>query len=161
MQRDVKLARRKYYYYSNAVEKLKSTNSSRWWKEVKSLGGLKSNESWLHQLSDVKPTFQDLAESYNQFLIGLTSHFEPLLEYSSGQKLQVPGNLLVHTGQVFSDLKRLKTTKSPGPGMIPNKILTTFAFEFAPVITDIFNTSMKQGIFPDQLIKAFIGSPYS
>ena len=68
MQRDVKLARRKYY--SNAVEKLKSTNSSRWWKEVKSLGGLKSNESWRHQLSDVKPTFQDLAESYNHFLSG-------------------------------------------------------------------------------------------
>ena len=155
LQRDVKLARRKYY--RNAVEKLKSTNSSRWWKEVKSFGGLKSNEFWLHQLlSDVNPTFQDLADSYNQFLIGLTSHFKPLLEYSSGQELQVPGNLLVHIGQVFSDLKRLKTTKSPCPDMIPNKILKTFAFEFAPVITDIFNTSMKQGIFPDQLKRSLV-----
>ena len=91
VQRNVKLARRKYY--RNAVEKLKSTNSSRWWKEVKSLDGLKSNESWLHQLlSDVNPKFQEFTESCNQFLIGLTSHFEPLLEYSSGQQLQVLGN---------------------------------------------------------------------
>ena len=40
--------------------------------------------------------------------------------------------------------------------MIPNKILKTFAFEFAPVITVIFNTSMKQGIFLDQLKRSFV-----
>ena len=40
--------------------------------------------------------------------------------------------------------------------MIPNKIPKTFAFEFAPVIADIFNTSMKQGIFPDQLKRSFV-----
>ena len=66
---------------------------------------------------------------------------------TSEQELQVPGNLLVHIGQVFLELKRLKTTKSPGPNMIPNKILKTFAFEFAPVITDIFNISIKQESF--------------
>ena len=81
VQRDVKLACGKYY--RNAVEKLKSTNSSRWWKEVKSFGGLKCNVSWPHQLlSDVNPTFHDLAESYNNFLIALTSYFKPLPKYT-------------------------------------------------------------------------------
>ena len=155
VQRDVKSACKKFYM--NAVEKLKSTNSSRWWKEVKSLGGLKSNGSWTHQLlSDVNPTLQDLAESYNQFLFGLTSHFEPLSKHSNEQQLPVSGNLLVDIGKVFSELKHLKITKSPGPDMIPNKILKIFAFEFAPVITDIFNTSMKQGIFPEQLKRSFV-----
>ena len=94
VQRDVKSARKKFYM--NAVEKLKSTNSSRWWKEVRSLGGLKSNGSWTHQLlSDVNPTLQDLAESYNQFLFGLTSHFEPLSKHSNEQQLPVSGNLLI------------------------------------------------------------------
>ena len=41
--------------------------------------------------------------------------------------------------------------------MIPNKILKTFAFEFALVITDILNTSMKQGIFLDQLNHSLVG----
>ena len=155
VQRDVKSAREKYYM--NAVEKLKNTNSSRWWKEVKSLGGLKSNGSWAHQLlSDVNPTFQDLAESYNQFHCGLTSHFEHWPKHSNEQELPVPGNLLVDIGKVFSELKHLEITKSPGPDMIPNKILKIFAFEFAPLITDIFNTSMKQGIFPEQLKRSFV-----
>ena len=43
VQRDVKVARRKYY--ANSVQKLKSANPSRWWKEVKSIGGLSSRES--------------------------------------------------------------------------------------------------------------------
>ena len=47
------------------------------------------NGSWGHQLlSDVNPTFQDLAESYNQFLFG-----------SNEQELPVPGNLLVDIGK--------------------------------------------------------------
>jgi hypothetical protein len=54
VQRDVKVARRKYY--ANSVQKLKSANPSRWWKEVKSLGGLSSWESWVHQLlSEANP----------------------------------------------------------------------------------------------------------
>ena len=40
VQRDVKAARTKYY--SHSVAKLKDTNPSRWWKEIKSLGGLSS-----------------------------------------------------------------------------------------------------------------------
>ena len=49
-----------------------------------------------------------------------------------------------------------ETTKSAGPDMILNKILTIFAFEFALVITDIFNTSMKQEIFPNQLKRSSV-----
>jgi hypothetical protein len=62
VQRDVKVARRKYY--GNSVQKLKSANPSRWWKEVKSIGGLSSRESWVYELlSEVNPTCEDLAES--------------------------------------------------------------------------------------------------
>ena len=31
--------------------------------------------------------------------------------------------------------------------MIPNKILIVFAYELAPVITDIYNSSIIQGVF--------------
>ena len=40
--------------------------------------------------------------------------------------------------------------------MIPNKILKVFAFEFAPVITDIYNTSMLEGVFPAQLKRSIV-----
>ena len=155
VQRDVKVARRKYY--ANSVQKLKSANPSRWWKEVKSIGGLSSRESWVHQLlSEVNPTCEDLAESYNGYLVGLTSHFKPFLECTDDQETEVPNHLLVNIGQVYSVLRRLKTTKSPGPDGIPNRILKTFAFEFAPVIMDIYNTSVLQGVFPDQLKRSIV-----
>ena len=40
--------------------------------------------------------------------------------------------------------------------MIPNKILKTFAFELAPNITDIYNSSMIQGVFPSGLKRSVV-----
>jgi hypothetical protein len=53
-------------------------------------------------------------------------------------------------------LRKIKTTKSLGPDMFPNKILRTFAFELAPVISDIFNSSMTQGTFPKALKRSIV-----
>ena len=71
VQRDVKSARKKFYM--NAVEKLKSTNSSRWWKEVKSLGCLKSNRSWAHQC------YLTLIQHYRTWLNHIINFFLALL----------------------------------------------------------------------------------
>ncbi len=68
----------------------------------------------------------------------------------------MPYNLLVSIGQVYSALRHIKTSKSPGPDNIPNKRLNMFAFELAPVIRDIYNTSMRQGIFPSKLKCSFV-----
>jgi hypothetical protein len=42
--------------------------------------------------------------------------------------------------------RKIKTNKSPGPDLIPNKILKMFAFELAPVIADVYNSSLSQGV---------------
>ncbi len=52
VQREVRAARAKYY--SCSVAKLKDTNPSRWWKEIKSLGGLSSQDCWHQQLFQKK-----------------------------------------------------------------------------------------------------------
>ena len=131
---------------------MKNANPSRWWKEIKSLGALTSQDSWHHQLlSDDNPTCTDLAESYNNFLVGLTSHFQPLAHCDVIEQRDVPDCFLVDFGKVYSALRHIKTTKSPDPDKIPNKILKTFAFELAPIVTDIYNASMLQGTFPQQL----------
>ena len=51
--------------------------------------------------------------------------------------LEVPSEYLVNTQQVYKKLREIKTTKSPGPDMLPNKILKIFACELVPIITDI------------------------
>ena len=94
--------------------------------------------------------------SYNNFLVGLTSHFQTLDHNDTDELMEVPDRFLVDTGKVYSTLRHIKVTKSPGPDNIPNKILKTFAFELAPVVTDIYNASMVQGNFPQQLKRAFV-----
>ena len=102
------------------------------------------------------PTCGDLAEYYNDYLVGLTSQFNPLQDNNPGINLFVPSNLLVSTSSVLVALQHIKQSKSCGPDLIPNKILKMFAFELAPVVCDIYNTSMRQGIFPQQLKRSFV-----
>ena len=98
----------------------------------------------------------ELAESYNNFLVGLTAHFQPLDGCEEREQIEVPDRFLVDTGKVFSALRHIKTNKSPGPDNFPNKLLKLFAFELAPVITDIYNATMLQGNFPQQLKRALV-----
>ena len=40
--------------------------------------------------------------------------------------------------------------------MLPNKILKIFACELAPIIADIYNSSMMQGVFPKALKRSIV-----
>ena len=120
VQSNIKAARKKYYVSS--VEKLKNSNLARWWKEVKALGDLSFKSSWYSQLlSDDVRNCEDLAETFNSFLVALTSTFDPFLPDDNMASLEVPSKYLVDTQQVHKKLREIKTTKSPGPDMLPNK----------------------------------------
>ena len=56
---------------------------------------------------------------------------------------RLPG---LHQITIKIGLHRIKKSKYCGTDSILNKILKTFAFELAPVVCDIYNTSMRQGI---------------
>ena len=65
-------------YYSHLIDKLKNTNPTGWLKEIKAIGSLSSQASWHSQLlSETISTGGHLAEYYNDYLVGLTSHFNP------------------------------------------------------------------------------------
>jgi hypothetical protein len=102
-------------------------------------------------LSNVVPNCHDLAEVFNCFLSGLTSHFAPLRREEEQLDFNVPGEYLIDANKVYNELRKIRTNKSPGPEMIPIKILKVFPYELAPVITDIYNSSIIQGAFPMNL----------
>ncbi len=83
-------------------------------KRSNQLGGLSSQDCWYQQLfSEENPSCMELAESYNNFLVGLTSHFQPLDDCETSEPIEVPGHFLVDIGKVSSTLRLIKTTKSP------------------------------------------------
>ena len=77
---------------------------------------------------------------------------------TTNDDLVVPDRLLVSTGRVFSALRGIVTSKSPSPDNIPNKILKTctFAFELAPVISDLYNSSLRTSMSFSGLAEALI-----
>ena len=154
MQRVVKQCKRSYY--SNKVEALKESNVARWWREIKGLAGGKQNDEWFHQMLDENiPTVDALAERFNTFLYDLTSHFVPLRTLVD-TAVEVPGEFLVDSRTAFKALREIKTRKSSGPDCIPSKVLKLFAFELEPVITDLYNTSLVQGVVPSQFKSSLV-----
>ena len=97
-----------------------------------------------------------MTEVFNSFLSFLTSHFIPLTCEEEHLDFNVPNEYLVDANQVYNELRKIRINKSPGPDMIPNKILKVFAYELAPVITDIYNSSIIQGVFPMNLERSIV-----
>lgn len=71
---------------------------------------------------------------------------------------EIPPTLLSTPYEAENALRSIKVKKAPGPDKIPNIVLKTFAQELAPVISDIYNSSLVQGYIPP-LLKAAIVRP--
>ena len=62
----------------------------------------------------------------------------------------------ININEVLNALEKLKTSKSTGHDNIPAKLLKDASDAVAPFLVFIFNTSLKHGIFPDDLKTARI-----
>ena len=135
-------------FYENKVSGLQDSNISRWWKDIKELGGLSCPGDWPYQLiGNEIPDEATLALKFNEFLGSLTAHFRPL-EPLSPVFGPVPAHLYVSERTVYKTLRALKVKKSPGHELIPNIVWKEFAFELSPVLADIYNSSLQQGYVP-------------
>ena len=122
-------------FYENKVSGLQDSNISRWWRDIKELGGLEScSGDWSSQLigSEI-PDEVTLALAFNEFLGSLTAPFRPLEPLSLVFE-PVPAHLYVSERTLYKTLRALKVKKSPGPELIPNIVWKEFAFELSPVI---------------------------
>ena len=58
-------------------------------------------------------------------------------------------------GGVYWALRDIKTKKAAGPDGIPSVVLKLFAFELAPVVADLYNSTLREG-FTAPLLKSAI-----
>ena len=149
VQKEVRNCKRSYY--SSKVSSLKETNISKWWTEVKALGGLSVRSEWWHQLIDcATPTIYALCEKFNEFLDSLTSHFSPLAPEDYATEAPVPPEFRVTNQQAFIALRATKAKKSPGPDPIPSRVWKEFADEMSPVVAELYNSSLEEGYVHDR-----------
>ena len=149
----------KHSFYRTKVKTLKNTNIRRWWDEVKNLSGVKTRENqWNNHLIDgyYVGSVDTLCTRVNEFFVGLTSGFTPISpgDVADITASDVPQNLLASQYEAYKALRAVKTNKSPGPNGIPSTILKIFAFELAPVLVDLYNTSLREGFLPSSVKNA-------
>ena len=127
--------------HSNQVNAVKNekNGSKKWWSKVNSMTGRKGNT--LPVSSIIEPSV------INTYFQGINT--DP--EYTAPQLLSIPKDtripsLSLDMGHNF--LRKLKRTTS-GPDDIPYWFWKTYAEILTPVITSIFNTSLKSGKIPN------------
>ena len=135
---------------------MQDSNISRWWKDIKELGGLSRPGDWSPQLigSEI-PDEATLALKFNEFLGSPTALFRPL-EPLSPVFGPVPAHLYVSERTVYKSLRAMNVKNSPGPELVSNIVWKEFAFELSPVLADIYNSSLEQGCVPAQLKQAIV-----
>jgi hypothetical protein len=108
-------------------------------------------------MGEATGTIEELAENINSFFVNLSSDFQPL-EDDPNYQAKCPPDMLVDPYKACRVLKEVKCQKSVGPDEILNRILRDFAFELSPVVSDVYNSTLRQDKIPE-LLKSSIVSP--
>ena len=154
VQGEVKKA--KNHYYHDKVAQVESTNSSKWWRHIKSLTGQDIQQEWYYQFLEDTMNTKLLANKINDFFASLADHLTPLTRDSPSSL--VPQEIFVSNEEVFRSLSSLNVAKAVGPDNIPNKLFKDFAHELAPVIRNIHNQSLRERYIPS-LLKSSVVTP--
>ena len=141
----------------------------KWWKEIKDLSGVSERETqWHSQLIDGANVTS--VTKLCDFFASLTAGFTPLspsdvlnihvdIEASRPRPPPPPPHLFVTVREAYITLRQTKVKKAPGPDGIHNIVLKELAFELAPLIADMYNTSLCEGVVPPSLKHAIVCPP--
>ena len=141
-------------YYGPKVEHLRDCEPRRWWKEVKSLGGMQSathtdSTSVLKHIdsgSDSSPT--SLANIINNAFFAPIYTFIPL-DPEFSVVAQHTDSPTVTEFRVLKKLTALNCAKASWPGGIPGWLLKENPDLLAPVVTEILNFSYSTAPYLD------------
>ena len=138
----------------------------KWWKEIKDLSDVSERETqWHSQLVNGTnvTSVTKLCECINDFFASLTAGFTPLSPSDVSdihvdiEAFPPPAIFLSLYAKPTSPCGRQKSRKRLDQmAYIPNIVLKEFAFELAPLIADMYNTSLCEGVVPPSLKHAIV-----
>ena len=144
-------------YFLDKVQCLKTDNPSNWWKNIKTICKFnkKVQSTFEHvTYADIPVNKHKLPDVINNFFTNITSAI-PALNTNKLTELRqscgpLPDYFIIEEEDVFNALNRLKDRKSIGPDCIPNRLLRNMSHLFAAPICAIINSSLRQGVVPDE-----------
>ena len=138
--------------YSKRIQQHLFNEPARAWKDIKKLNGLPTSTSTTEHEIKFKP------DDLNTFF---ARYEKPVINNPDIDETKMTAPPFeVHEETVLKQLKTFNTRKGAGPdGLIP-KVLRIFAYKLAPIITKLFNSSIKQHTTP-KLWKSAVIKPLS
>jgi hypothetical protein len=145
-------------FFSENVKNLRET-----WKGIKSLINVKNVNNVPPNCLQVNKTYITeptlICKEFNNFFTNVAHELNSKIHssYISHKKyLKHPNlhSLLIsptNHSEISSLISKLKPRKSIGPNSIPTNILIDFNSEFSHILSNLFNISFLNGIFPDIL----------
>ena len=136
-------------YYKAKVQQLSDSKPHDWWREVKQLCGLKTEQKNLRSILRINcdDNDQDLSNRINETFISIMNSYSALPE-----DLCFPNDgdecIQVTVDSVTEKLRQIDKSKASGPDNLPAWLLKTYADILAPAITDVLNSSFLEGKVP-------------
>ena len=147
-------------YYKNKVAELKASNPSQWYSCLKKLSShdqMKSESVQVAEISNLSD--QEQADKIADAFCAIQNQYEPIQSSSINippfSERQIPQ---FSAAQVWFALSRVDTNKATVSGDFPAQLIKQFAAYLAEPFTDIINTSLKLGEYP-QLYKFEVCTP--
>ena len=122
----------------NEIRSSYNTSSKRWWDTVNMITGRQAGNAPVS--SNIDPT------TINLYFQSINTDDQ----YSTPEVLSIPGVTSIPTIEVHTVWTFLSTLKrnAPGPDELPFWIWRDYAYQLAPTITKVFNSSLKKQLAP-------------
>ena len=132
-------------YYKAKVQQLSDSKPHDWWREVKQLCGLKTEQKNLRSILRINcdDNDQDLANRINETIISIMNSYEDLCFPNDGDEC-----IQWAIDSVTEKLRQIGKSKASGPDNLPAWLLKTYADILAPAITDVLNSSFLEDKVP-------------
>ena len=120
----------KQKYYDKHINGLKTSNPRNWWKGMKELLGCQQTSSdppLLHLAKQVcDGNLLELSQRINNLFKSVSDHLPVLSADNDYLQLEitcVPSKYVIPVAKVEKQLRKLDTSKAPGPDSVPNWVL--------------------------------------
>jgi len=146
--------RLKLTYYQRQVESLKNDNPRDWWKAINNLVGKSKCSQDLQCLANSISggSLPSLAEEIATAFQSVSSHIPHLGVPQEGTRITdiLEDHFIISREQTSKQLARIKTSKSPGPDIIPNWLLKESHDSLSGPVCALWNASFREGKVPDK-----------
>ena len=156
------IAQAKKQHYSTRVQKLKQSNPSAWFRQIRAITGDVREPMPIHVPGLNCQDDTAVATAINDRFTSIAAVLEPL------DLRLLPAYLPAHKPcptvtpwEVYKALEKVQRTSAGGPDEISARFIRLFSVELATPLAHIINTSFQQGQVPQDWKRAVVSIPKS